>query len=559
MAKQLSARRVQTAKDPGLYADGDGLYLRVTPSGTRGWIFRFQLGGRRRDMGLGRVEDVSLAEARVLAAAARKLARDGIDPIEDRAANRRDAQAPAPEESVRTLRMAAESYLAGRAHGWKSLKHERQWSATLETYVFPTLGDAAVEQIDVDDVLAVLEPIWTTKTETANRVRGRLEAILDYAKARRWRDGENPARWRGHLDQILAPRSAVRPVRHQPALPYAEMPAFWARLSVTDGLGARALQFQILTAARPGNALDARWDDIDLDAAIWTIPGESMKGRLGKSREHRVPLSAPALALLRGMSHLRVTGSPSAVFVFPGQRRGRPLSNMAMLKVTRSLELQAVPHGFRSTFRTWAGEVAGAPHEICEAALAHTQGDKVVEAYQRGDFFARRRELMDAWAGYVTGTTRGAGSPSRPVPPSGANETSVRHLEARPERGHRGVMQRPMMLGPGHVSALRQGQRQVATPSRRVVAFSLAEERRVIQDGFNAATQARRRLRLLHPYRPQDGQDIGCGNGVDGPRSDRGERIGPQCRFPLGGVLLVPPARRLGRDVEQGDLLEGPP
>lgn len=293
--------------------------------------------------------------------------------------------------------------------GWRSRKHAAQWTATLTTYAFPVIADRPVNAVTVQDVMDILTPIWTTKTETASRVRGRIEKVLDYARAMEWRDGENPARWRGRLDCLLPRRSRVRPVRHRPSIPYDQVPALWRRLQMVDGLAARVLMVQILTAVRPGEARCALWTDIDLDGGLWTIPGERMKS----GAEHRVPLSAPALSLLWAVETLRVPGSPSAALVFPGQRRGRPLSDMAVTEVLRGLDVEAVPHGFRASFRTWAAEGARAPEDICEAALAHAIRDRTVAAYQRGDLFDRRRHLMTDWAAYVTGAP-----PSEAAPPA---------------------------------------------------------------------------------------------------------------------------------------------
>jgi len=405
--RRLSARRVATITEPGMHADGGGLYLRVTASGTRGWIYRYQVAGRRRDMGLGRFGDVSLAQARELAAGARRQVLEGLDPIEARAAVR----VAEPRPVVPTFAEAATQCIAALDAGWRSRKHAAQWTATLATYAYPVIGGRPVDAVTVQDVMNILTPIWASKPETASRVRGRIEKVLDYARAMDWRDGENPARWRGRLDCLLPRRSRVCPVRHRPSVPYDQVPMLWQRLQVTNGLAAHVLMFQILTAVRPGEARCALWEDIHLDSGLWTIPGERMKS----GAEHRVPLAGPALGLLRAVATLRVSGSPSAALVFPGQRIGRPLSDMAVTEVLRGLDVEAVPHGFRASFRTWAAEGARAPDDICEAALAHTQRDKTVAAYQRGDLFDRRRELMDDWAAFVTSAEpSGAGRPAKP-------------------------------------------------------------------------------------------------------------------------------------------------
>lgn len=385
----LSARRVQTLKEPGMFADGGGLYLQVTPQGRKSWIYRFKLHGRRRDMGLGTLADVPLAAARDKAAEARKLVKEGVDPIDARKAAAQAAAVPSVRE--KTFRECAAAFIESKASAWKSDKHAAQWTATLETYAYPVFGDWPVAVVDVAAVVDVLEPIWTTKTETASRVRGRIESVLDYAKVMHYRSGENPARWKGNLEHIFPAKNKVARNGHHESLPYADMLAFWPRLQAHDGLGARALELCILTATRTGEVLGARWDEIDIAAATWTIPAERMKA----GQEHRVPLTAPALSLLRKMAAIR-----RGDYVFPGQRKTRPLSNMAMAMVLRRMCVDVTPHGFRSTFRTWAAEKTDFQHDVCEAALAHTQTDKVVAAYQRGDLFEKRRGLMDAWADY---------------------------------------------------------------------------------------------------------------------------------------------------------------
>jgi integrase len=398
-ARRLTARQVAALHDPGLYADGAGLYFRITPAGTRSWIYRYQIDGRRRDMGLGRAGEVSLAEARELADDARRQVRAGIDPIEARSAARA-AETPVPPAPVHTVRDAAEALLDVRRPSWTSPKSEQSWTATLESYVYPVIGSADVAAVGTDDVLAVLSPIWREIPETASRVRGRLEAILDYATVRGWRDGANPARWRGHLDHLLTAPRDLAPVVHHPAVPWQAMPTVWRQVRAADGMGARALELVILTAVRPGEARAARWPEIDWEAALWTIPPARMKAR----REHRVPLTAPALELLRRLWIRRLPeGRPGADLVLPGQRAGRPVSEMTLTMACRRLAVEAVPHGFRSSFRDWAAETAAETHEVCEAALAHAPRDAVVAAYQRGDLLDRRRRLMEAWAVYLAG------------------------------------------------------------------------------------------------------------------------------------------------------------
>ncbi|MBB3264077.1 integrase [Azospirillum sp. OGB3] len=388
----LTARKVETIRTPGLFADGNGLYLQVTATGAKTWIFRYSIGGKRRDMGLGSTTVVSLAQARDKAVEAKKVVAAGTDPLEARKAQEA-AQALEAARAV-TFKECAASYIESMQAGWKSAKHGAQWTSTLETYAYPLIGSLPINAIDTNLVLKVLEPIWTTKTETASRVRGRIESILDYAKVRGHRSGENPARWRGHLDHILPAKNDVVKVEHHAALHYASMPSFWPKLQVQDGMGARALELAILTATRTSEVLGAKWSEVDTERRVWIIPPERMKPGV----EHRVPLTEPTLALLRKMGAIR-----RGELVFTGQTKDRPLSNMAMNMTLRRMKLDVTPHGFRSTFRTWVAEKTHFPDDVAEAALSHTQGNKVVAAYQRGDLFEKRRLLMQAWAQFVTG------------------------------------------------------------------------------------------------------------------------------------------------------------
>jgi integrase len=386
----LTARQVQT-KGPGLYADGGGLYLRVTPTEARMWLYRFQMHGRRRDMGLGPTDLYSLAEARQKALEARKLVAEGVDPIEARQAKRSAAAVDAAKGM--TFRACAEAYINAHRSGWRNPKHAAQWPATLDAYAYPHFGSLPVQAVDVGLVLKAVEPIWTEKPETASRVRGRIESVLDWATARGNRQGENPARWRSHLENLLPPRSKVRRVEHHAALPYAEIAAFVADLRQQEGIGARALEFAILTAARTGEVIGARWDEINLAERLWTVPAERMKA----GKEHRAPLSDAALAIVEKMAAIR-----QGDHVFPGGKAERPISNMAMLMSLRRMgrgDLTA--HGFRSTFRDWAAEATNFPAEVAEMALAHTVGDKLEAAYRRGDLFEKRREIMAAWANFI--------------------------------------------------------------------------------------------------------------------------------------------------------------
>ncbi len=393
--------KVRTAP-PGRYGDGDGLYLLVRSAETAFWIFRYTRAGRMREMGLGRARGpnaVTLAEARAKAGGLHRLVRGGIDPLEQREVETAAARAAAHAEAARaiTFRTVARFYLDAHEVGWTDSKHRQQWGTTLTTYAYPHMGDLPVAAVGTAHVLAALEPIWRTKPETAVRVRGRIEAVLDYAKTREWRDGENPARWRGHLSNLLPARGKVAPVEHHAALPWREIGAFMAALRHQAGVAARALEFTILTAARSGEVLGARWSEIDLDAAIWTVPAGRMKG----GREHRVPLSEPALAVLHGAAKLRTSNDVALPCFQAAARGGMQLSNMAMAMVLRRMQRNDLTvHGFRSSFRDWTAEATDYPREVAEAALAHVLGDKVEAAYRRGDLFDKRRGLMGDWAAF---------------------------------------------------------------------------------------------------------------------------------------------------------------
>jgi integrase len=389
---KLTALKVEKTHQPGMYGDGGGLYLRVSNDATKNWVFRFMLNGRPRWMGMGPLHTVSLSEARRRAGEHRLRRHDGIDPIEARRAERLKSRLDAAKAV--TFKECATSYIKVHRAGWSNGKHAAQWEATLATYADPIIGKLSVQAIDTALVLKVLEPIWVAKPETAGRVRGRIEAVLDWATAREYRQGENPARWRGHLDKLLPARAKVRRVEHHAALPYAELPSFLEVLRKQEGISARALEFTILTAARTGESISARWNEFDLLNKTWTIPAKRMKA----GREHRVPLSARALAILEEMQS---SGDPHDGFVFPGGKAGRPLSNMAFLMLLRRMERDDLTaHGFRATFKTWASDRTSFQNEIVEAALAHVVGSKVEQAYQRGDMFEKRRRLMQQWAVY---------------------------------------------------------------------------------------------------------------------------------------------------------------
>jgi integrase len=403
---KLTAKKVETLKEPGRYGDGGGLYLQVTKSEkkernsapAKSWIFRYRLDGHRsqsgkplsREMGLGSVHVMGLADARQEATELRTLLRKGADPIEAKREARRTAAVD--RAKALTFRKASEAYISAHRAGWKNPKHAAQWPSTLETYVYSVFGDLPVQSIDVGLVMKVVEPLWSVKPETASRVRGRIEVILDWAKVRGYRSGDNPARWRGHLDKLLPKKSKVRKVEHHAALPYLDAGAFMAELREREAIAARALEFTILTAARTSETIGARWDEFDLTAKVWTVPAARMKA----GREHRVPLSQAVLAVLQDMQEFRQNE-----FVFPGNHRD-VLSNMAMDMLLRRMDRDVTVHGFRSTFRDWAAERSNFPREVAEAALAHTLADKTEAAYLRGDMFSKRRRLMDAWSDYCS-------------------------------------------------------------------------------------------------------------------------------------------------------------
>jgi integrase len=398
-AAGLTARRVATEKRPGAFADGGGLYLQVAPSGAKSWIFRYQLAGRRRDMGLGSVSAFTLAEARERATDAFRQVARGIDPIDARLAERSAASVTAAKTI--TFSACAQRYIEAHQTSWRNEKHRYQWRQTVESYMNPTLGPVLVQAVDVGLVMKAIEPLWTAKPETASRVRGRIESILDWAAARGFRQGENPARWRGHLENLLPKKSKVRQVEHYAALPYGEIGAFMAELRQRESIAGRALEFAILTAARTGEVLKARWGEFNISERLWIIPAERMKA----GKEHRVPLSGGAMAIIDTMAEIR-TGD----YVFPGASEGRPFSNMALLMLLRRMGRDDLTtHGFRSTFSDWCAERTTFAAEVREMALAHAVGDKVEAAYRRGDLFDKRRQLAEAWAKFCAGamTSRG--------------------------------------------------------------------------------------------------------------------------------------------------------
>lgn len=399
IAKELGALAVNRLAAPGVHLVGGvpGLGLHVTGTGARSWLLRATTpAGRRREMGLGSYPLVTLAAAREKARTAREAIGKGIDPIAEkdaaRGALRASRAAPA-----QTFKECAVAYIAAHETTWKNIKHGQQWRNTLEQHAFPVMGALRVRDVEKEHVLAVLRPIWATTNETASRLRGRIELVLSYAMQAGYRpEGLNPARWRGGLDKLLAAPSKVGKVEHHAALPADAMAAFMPRLRDAEGMGARALEFAILTAARSGEVRGARWSEIDREAKVWTVPA----GRMKAGREHRVPLSDAALALLEVAAAMpRLAES---TLLFPAVR-GNELSDMTLTAVTRRLEVPAVPHGFRSTFRDWCSERTDYPRDVAEMALAHTIGDKVEAAYRRGDLFDKRRQMMSEWAEFIAG------------------------------------------------------------------------------------------------------------------------------------------------------------
>lgn len=397
------------ANGPGRYADGGGLYLRVKDTGVRSWVFRYSFGGSTRELGLGSAGTggVSLADARDVAAALRLKVKAGVDPLAERAEAEAKAlvAAQAAKVAATTFKDVAEAYIKANEAGWRNDKHRSQWKNTLKSYVYPVIGDLPVSEVATAHVLQILEPIWKDKAETASRLRGRIETVLDAAKARGYREGENPARWRGHIAQILPARSRLSR-GHHPALPHERVAEFVADLRSRRSTSALALEFTILTAARTGETINGEWTEVDLEKGVWVIPASKMKA----AKEHRVPLSARAVEILRGTKAL------GSKYLFPSDGGGK-LSGMAMLMIVRRMHPAAVergsagyldarqartisPHGFRSTFRDWADEHTAYPHEMKEMALAHAIGNKAEAAYRRGDLFEKRRRMMDDWADY---------------------------------------------------------------------------------------------------------------------------------------------------------------
>jgi len=411
--ERLSPAFVRKNTAPGMYADGANLWLHVGANATektgKSWIFRYMVDGKARSMGLGATHTVGLARARELAKHAREQILAGADPLAERERARQERAAAAA--SLVTFQEALDKYTAAHDVAWKTPKFRAQWKKAVEVYACPTIGKLAVGAVTTGHMVKILEPIWRTKPETATRVRARVAAVLDYARVRGWRTGDNSAQWRGHLSKLLPDRGKVSKVRHHPALPWREAGAFMVALRQQGGNAARALELAVLTAARTGEVIGATWGEIDLTAAVWTVPADRMKA----GRQHRVPLSKPALVLLGKMAEERMSGAPEA-YLFPGAREGSPLSNMALIMVLRRMaRTDITPHGFRSCFRDWVREATAYPAEVAEAALAHTVGDKTVAAYARGDLFEKRRRLMDEWADFCGRPTPAAGGDVVPL------------------------------------------------------------------------------------------------------------------------------------------------
>ena len=409
MARQmnkLSALKVNRISTPGWHGDGGGLWLQLTPTGARSWVFRYTLQGRQKVLGLGATHTITLQEAREKARKLRQQLLDGIDPGEAR------KQAKAASALAKAKRISFDevvaAFIASKKHEWTNPKHTAQWESTLTTYCSPFIGKLDVADVDTDLVLKCLKPIWTEKTETASRVRQRMEAVLSYATTAGHRKGDNPARWKGHLEHLLAKAGRVAKVRNHPSLPWVRMPAFMKTIEPMNGNAALALQFAILTATRSGEVRGATWAEIDIEKAVWKIPAARMKAK----REHQVPLSPAALAILK-----RVVRFEDEELVFPGAKRGAQLSDMSLAACIKRMNQNEpiwvdehgaaiVPHGFRATFRMWAAEVSNFPREVAEHALAHQLPDKVEAAYQRGSQFAKRIKLMEQWASWCMSPAR---------------------------------------------------------------------------------------------------------------------------------------------------------
>lgn len=394
IAKELTALAVSKLRRTGLHAVGGaaGLGLKVMPSGSRAWVLRTVVAGKRREYGLGGFPTVTLASARERAKAMLDQLFEGIDP----AVTKRQAKSALAVQRAKAVnfKTLAEQYISQHETSWKNAKHAAQWTSTLEAYAYPICGHMVAADIDTATVLRVLEPIWKEKTETASRLRGRIEVVLDYAAAKGLREGPNPARWKGNLALTLPAKRKVSPVEHHRAVAVKDMPNFFKSLQQREGTAARALEFLTLTAARSGEVRGAHWSEVDLAQKVWVVPAERMKAK----REHRIPLSAQAIALLKSLPTKKSGG-----LVFPGSKPTSKLSDMSLTAVMRRMEVDAVPHGLRSSFRDWVGEETAYPREVAEMALAHAVGNAVEAAYRRGDLFEKRRLMMEDWCHFLLG------------------------------------------------------------------------------------------------------------------------------------------------------------
>jgi len=406
-AVELGALDVKRLSEPGMHFVGGvaGLGLQISPQGSKSWVLRVMVGAKRRKMGLGGFPDVTLARARELAREAREKVSTGVDPIDEKKTARRSLAASRAKDV--TFRTCAELHIAAHRASWKNEKHEGQWTNTLETYAYPVIGDMWVRDVKLEHVMQIIEPIWHSKTETANRLRGRIEAVLNSAATKGFRDGPNPAVWKGTLSTLLPAKSKIAKTKHYPAVPVKDLPAFFELLRSKEGTAARALEFLILTNVRSYNIRHASWSEIDFETKTWLIPGtddEESKQRMKAGVAHRVPLSTAALKLLEN-----TTKRDGTELIFPTPRKSARLSDAAMSKLMKDMRANGVPHGFRSTFRDWASELTNFSREVTERAMAHKVGDKTEAAYLRSDLFVKRTKLMEVWATYCTTKPQAAG------------------------------------------------------------------------------------------------------------------------------------------------------
>jgi len=388
--QKLTDRKVKSAQS-GTYEDGGGLRLVVSESGSRRWILRITVKARRREIGLGGYPATSLVQARTKAEELRQMVAQGIDPIAEKAKSKPKAN---------SFNQCAHDFIETKSVAWSNAKHKQQWTNTLNTYASPVIGQKSTDEISIEDILKIITPIWEIKTETAKRVQSRIEAVIDYATARKYRSGDNPARWNHNLDSILPPPNKVKSLRHHPAMPHSEVKSFMAELRRNECMSSFALQFLILTASRSGEVLEAPWPEFNLVDRVWIIPAHRMKA----DKEHRVPLSTGAVEILQRLPQF--SNNP---FVFTSQRMGKHLSQGALLMLMRGMghgvggsKSDYVPHGFRSSFRDWAGELTDYPRDLCEMALAHTIANKVEAAYRRGDMLDKRKVMMEEWCNYIS-------------------------------------------------------------------------------------------------------------------------------------------------------------